>query len=164
MRIGGLDKLRDLLSRPDRGVGSTSGITGVLAGLFRQMLLDLNISGLRWSNLMDEYVRAEMQHSTENNRRDRTSIRGNLNKEFIRNKMTWKVFCRAMMLLKVRRFAIIIVAEHENGSKAAHSSIVDFSTAGVDPDQITPLKKAVEEIKLGNIAKYKHANDSGGVK
>lgn len=150
------DKIRDLLSRPDRGVGATSGITGVLAGLFRKMLLDLNINGMRWSHLMDEYVHVESQVHNKNNRRDRVSIRGNLNKEFIRGRMTWKVFCRGMMLLKIRRFGIVIIAEHESGKKSAHSTIVDMSTADSPPMDDQSLKDAVEDVKLGNVSKYNH--------
>lgn len=157
----GKDRIRDLLSRPDRGVGATSGITGVLAGLFRKMLLDLGINGYRWSCLMDEYVQIESEAHNKNNRRDRTSIRGNLNKEFIRGRMTWKVFCRGMMLLKIRRFGIVIIAEHESGRKTAHSTIVDMSTADSPPmadDDV--LKGIVEDVKLGNINKYKQIEGS----
>jgi hypothetical protein len=158
----GKDRIRDLLSRPDRGVGATSGITGVLAGMFRQMLLDLNINGMKWSHLMDEYVQVESEVHNKNNRRDRTSIRSNLNKEFIRCRMTWKVFCRGMMLLKIRRFGIVIIAEHENGRKTAHSTIVDMSTADSTPqDDIESFKEVVEDVKLGNIGKYKQKE--GGV-
>lgn len=153
----GKDRIQDLLTRPDRGVGSTSGITGVLAGLFRQMLSDLNITPMRWRHLMDEYVQIESVHHNKDNRRDRTSIRGNLNKEFIRTRMTWKVFCRAMMLLKLRRFGIIIVAEHENGRKTVHSKIVDFNTASesAPEDSDESLKTMIEDIQMGNIQKYK---------
>lgn len=150
----GKNKLRDLLSRPDRGVGATSGITGVLAGLFRKMLQDLNINGMKWSHLMDEYVQIESENNNTNNRRDRASIRGNLNKEFTCGKMTWKVFCRSMMLLKIRRFGIIIVAEHENGKKTAHSTIVDMSVANTTLEDDESLREVVNDIKLGNVLKY----------
>lgn len=151
----GKERIRDLLSRPDRGVGSTSGITGVLAGLFRKMLLDLNINGMKWSHLMDEYVQVESQIHNKDNKRDKTSIRGNLNKEFIRGRMTWKVFCRGLMLLKIRRFGIIIIAEHENGRKTSHSSIVDISTADQIPvDGIDMLREVVEDVKLNGVGKY----------
>lgn len=156
----GKDRIRDLLERPDRGVGATSGISGVLAGLFRQMCKDLNVNPMRWSHLMDEYVQIESVNHNKDNRRDRTSIRGNLNKEFTRPRMTWKVFCRAMMLLKIRRFGIIIVAEHSDNSKSVHSKIVDFNTASEPiPEETTlTLNEVVEDVKMGNIAKYKQLN------
>lgn len=156
----GKDGMQDLLKRPDRGVGTTSGISGVLASLFRQMTGDLGINPMKWSHLMDEYVQIESIHHNKDNRRDRTSIRGNLNKEFARPRMTWKVFCRAMMLLKIRRFGIIIVAEHHDNRKTVHSQIVDFNTASqpLPQDNAMTLHEVVEDVKGGNLGKYKASN------
>lgn len=120
------ERMRDLLALPDRGVGKTSGIRGVLAKLFRTMLNDFNITQITYNRLLNDYVFVEAKH--ENNRRDRTSIRGNLNKEFSRPTMTWKVFNKAMMLLQVRRFRITIDVERENGTITSHQAFVDFRT------------------------------------
>ncbi len=154
----GKSNMRDLLSRPDRGVGATSGIPGVLAALFRKILMDLNINGMRWSHLMDEYVQQESVHHNKDNRRDRTSIRGNLNKEFWRPRMTWKVFCRGLMLLKARRFAIVVVIDHENKRKTAHSMIVDYNTANASPEDQEEFRLVVEDVKAGNAYKYSAQN------
>ena len=120
--------IKELLASKDKGAGRTAGVTGVLTRLWRNMLGDLNISGLRWSTYMEAYVRKECERlNRDNNRVDRTSIRGNLVKEFIRPRMTWKVFFKGMVFLKIRRFKIIIVAEHEDGRITEHSTIVDNS-------------------------------------
>lgn len=158
----GKESIRDLLARPDRGVGATSGIVGVLAGLFRQILFDLNIGTMKWSHLMDEYVQIESVHNNKDNRRDRTSIRGNLNKEFQRSRMTWKVFCRGMMLLQVRRFGVVIILEHANGKKTAHSTIVDSSTVDKTLDDGS-LRTMVESVKTGTFVKQDNNNSQGGV-
>jgi hypothetical protein len=125
------EKLRDLLTSSDRGIGKTSGISGILSRLFRIMIRDLHITPTRWRVLMDDYVAAQMQHFSEeqNNKRDRASIRGNMNKEFLRSRMTWKTFCKAMMFFQIRRFKIIIIAEHENGRITEHSAVVEYATA-----------------------------------
>jgi hypothetical protein len=117
-----------MLLRGDRGVGRRSGVVNVLSNLFFKMLLDLNVTIPRWKHLMDEYVASEAQQSNSNNRRDRTSLRGNLNKEFIRHRMTWKVFCKAMAFLKLRCFRIVIIAMHEDYSTTEHSYLIDYST------------------------------------
>lgn len=124
------ERLRDLLTSPDRGIGKTSGIAGVLSRLFRIMIQDLQITPTRWRVLMDDYVMMQMQHfsAAQNNQRDRTSIRGNMNKEFLRSRMTWKTFCKAMMFFQIRRFKIIIIAEHESGRITEHSAVVDYGT------------------------------------
>jgi len=118
-----------------------TGITGVLTNLFRIIQFDMGINGYRWNSLMEEYLRFEIAGAerrrrekdsrntdpnkppidhVELNRRDRTSIRGNLHKEFNRSSMTWKVFCKTLMFLQWKRFQIVIIAEHRNGMQSEH--------------------------------------------
>jgi len=126
------------------GIAHPSGVTGVLVRLFRVIIHDLGINGMRWSRLMEDYLPVELadverkrrqkknyveppaDQIVEMNRRDRTSVRGNLNKEFNRNIMTWKVFCKAMRFLQFRSFKIVIVAVHKNGAITEHSQIISF--------------------------------------
>lgn len=155
-------RLRDLQMRPDRGVGNTSGISGVLSQLFRQMVWDMNVSGSKWSEYLNQYAKGEAVH--HQNKRDIASIRGNLNKEFSRINMTWKVFCKAMMFLRVRRFKIIILAEMETGEVKEYSSIVDSSLVlknrGID------LPEGVEEaaMQTSKLEYTKVVVDEGGLK
>lgn len=128
------NKLRDLLIYGDRGVGHASGIAGVLSGLFQKILIEREIKPAKWDSLINDYAKAEVSH--RDNRRDMASIRGNLNKEFLRPTMTWKVFCKAMMFLHVRRFKIIILAEHEDGKVTEHSAIVEANTVLKTPTDI----------------------------
>jgi hypothetical protein len=123
------DRLSDILNRRDRGVGRRSGVVNVLSNLFINMLHDLGMTPAKWRHYMDDYVAGEVQQAANNNRRDRTSIRGNLNKEFIRHRMTWKVFCKAMAFLKLRSFRIVIMAMHQDYKVTEHSFLVDYSTA-----------------------------------
>lgn len=131
------DRLSDMLNRHDRGVGRRSGVVNVLSNLFRNMVWDLGVTPPRWRWLMDQYVSAEVAHQQrsntgdaegKNNKRDRTSIRGNLNKEFLRVRMTWKVFCKGMAFLRLRAFRVVIIALHEDGHYTEHSCLVDYST------------------------------------
>lgn len=110
----------------DQGVGSSSGSAGILSRLFQTILHDLNINGPRWKYLLDKYVDREV--SNFDNRRDRTSIRGNLNKELTRRRMSWKVFCKAMQFLDFVGFEIQIHAKHRSGQVTIHSTVVDWTT------------------------------------
>ena len=141
------DRLSDMLNRHDRGVGRRSGVVNVLSNLFRNMVWDLGVTPPRWRHLMDQYVSAEVANyqrsrSTDaagkNNKRDRTSIRGNLNKEFLRVRMTWKVFCKGMAFLRLRAFRVVIIAMHEDGRYTEHSCLVDYSTPDkpIPPDEL----------------------------
>ena len=132
--------LTDLMYRSDRGLGKTSGISGVLSALFVQFMIKTGITGERWRYLIDDFARKEGTHN--DNRRDIASIRGNLNKEFLRNTMTWKVFVKAMMFLKFRKFRIIIVAQLGDGSIVEASVVVDSSTA----DHLNTDREYIEKV------------------
>lgn len=114
-----------ILAATDKGVNRTSGANGVLARLFRQMLLDLGISHSKWSTLMYDFI-TDVKNGVPNNKKDQTSMRGNLTKEFARPQMTWKVFCKAMRFLQICNIEIVIKARHLNGSTSLHSTSVDF--------------------------------------
>lgn len=122
-------RLYQMTNQHDHGVGRHSGIRGVLYEVFCDMLVSLNMDVMRWSYLLNDYVRKQAPHFQ--NRRDMTSLRGNLNKEFTRKTMTWKVFCKALMFLQVVRFKLIIEAEYSNGKIVRYVKPVSFGT--VDP-------------------------------
>lgn len=120
------NKITQLLTDPNKGISRTSGVNGVLSRLFRIMLLDLNINAMRWGVLMHSFIN-DVRNGVPNNKRDQTSIRGNLTKEFARPQMTWKVFCKAMRFLNVTGLQITVVATHANKpNQTIHTTSVNF--------------------------------------
>jgi len=109
-------KLLHLLGRPDKGMGATHGVTGVLSRLFRSMLVELRVSPMRFSALLADYVR-DKRNKVPDNRRDQSSIMGNLTKELSRPDMTWKVFCKGVRFLQYTRFEICIKGYKSNGEE-----------------------------------------------
>lgn len=79
---------KDILAEKDWGVGAARN---VLARLFRQVLRDLGIEHQMWHRLMLRYLN-DKRNNIPPNGKDRSSARGNLNKELRRDRMTWKVF------------------------------------------------------------------------
>lgn len=145
--------LRETLKPRSFGVGVPSGITGVLAKMFRNIVHELGVGPSQWDHLMDQYLNKELRiledrrrerlirqggvetpEQVDTNRRDRTSLRGNLNKEFKRKIMTWKVFCKGMRFLQFRRFKFVLIAEHVNGKVTEHSMIVSFEDVNHEID------------------------------
>lgn len=116
-----------MLNSPDKGIGRTNGVGGVLAGLARKMMNDLGITPQKWFKLMHDYVTNAGNNALQN-RRDQTNVRGNLTKEFSRPQMTWKVFCKFMVFLKIRSIKLSIQAFHEDGRTTIHSTQVDFKS------------------------------------
>jgi hypothetical protein len=119
------NKLTKILTAPDKDIKKTFGANGVLSRLFRQMLLDLNIGPSRFGSLLQEYI-LDPRNGVPNNKKDQTSMRGNLTKEFSRPQMTWKVFCKALRFLQIKKIEFVIKAHHRIGKSTIHSSVVDF--------------------------------------
>lgn len=71
---------------------------GVLAFLFRAVIHDRNIKMLEWNRKMNNFL-DDPRNSIPRNGKDRSSARGNLNKELHRTRMTWKVFEKALRFL-----------------------------------------------------------------
>lgn len=121
------NQIYKILSSPDKGVTRTSGANGVLARMFRKMLYDLNITNAKWGSLMYDFI-TDIRNGVPNNKKDQTSMRGNLTKEFSRPQMTWKVFCKALRFMQITRIELAIKAYHENGKTSVHSTEVDFGS------------------------------------
>lgn len=107
-------KLLNILQRPDKGMTLTHGVSGVLSGYFRKMLVELNVTSLKFSALLSDYVR-DRRNKVPENRRDQSSIMGNLTKELSRTDMTWKVFCKGIRFLQFTRFEICLKCYRSNG-------------------------------------------------
>lgn len=143
-----------------------TGISGVLTNLFRIMVQEMNVNSFKWNSFMEQYLQREitvaerrrrekearnfdpskppMDHA-ELNRKDRTSIRGNLNKEFGRQTMTWKVFCKGLAFLQIRRFRISLIVEHRNGLCTEHSTPIISLDDGTLDDLIQEAQEYNEQ-------------------
>lgn len=120
------NQLSKILEAPHRYVDQTHRTAnGILASLFRRILGDLNISVARWQSLMADFV-SDAHNGAPSNQKDRTSMRGNLTKEFSRPQMTWKVFCKGLRFLQVVRFRLTIEATWPNGRTSVHGAVVDL--------------------------------------
>lgn len=104
------DDDQDLLNDPNKGVEEARGI---LASLWRQLLVMHNVDGWRWDKLMRKYL-ADPRNGVQNNSRDRSSRRGNLNKELKRNDMTWLVFLKALNFIDAVRVVFTVQVTFAN--------------------------------------------------
>lgn len=95
---------------------------GILAALFYRMLGELNISLTAWGQLLNDFVSDSRNGLKDDNQKDKTSMRGNLTKEFGRLAMTWKVFIKGLKILQIVRFQITIEAVHGNGVVTKHTT------------------------------------------
>ena len=113
--------LFNLLNSVDKGVGRTYGANGTLSRLFRQILRDRKVGPEKFGALMHDYL-DDPRNRVSNNRKDRTSARGNLGMALAQPKMTWKVFCKGLRFLKVVKIDIAIRAYYANGQEEIHQT------------------------------------------
>lgn len=72
---------------------------GALSAMFRTILLKRNIDHYAWGQLMNAYL-DDPANGIRNNSRDRSSGRGNLNKELNGAAMTWRVFRKGIDFIR----------------------------------------------------------------
>jgi hypothetical protein len=127
------EDLSDMLTSSDKGA---SQATGVLSRLFRQILKDRNTSMQQWTNLMLRYL-DDPNNNIPRNGKDRSSARGNLNKELKRKRMTWKVFRKAMKFLAPKwiRFEVHAGWHDPTSPVSIHTINLDIYNTSVDDDE-----------------------------
>lgn len=111
-----MDENRDMLSDPQKGVQHARG---VLAYLFRKILMDIDLDMWRWQRLMNKFLE-DPRNGIPPNGKDRSSARGNLNKELHRPRMTWKVFEKAMRFLGPVELRFEVHLKWEGGKRTKH--------------------------------------------
>lgn len=119
------NKMVRILMSKDKEMTKTHGGAGVLSRLLRRIFFDLGIGLQHWSSLLHEFV-MDSRNGVPNTRKDQTSMRGNLTKEFAREQMTWKVFIKAMRFMKFPRIDITVRAYRDDGTYTDHTESVDF--------------------------------------
>jgi hypothetical protein len=110
------------IGKPLKGGGSDS----ILADLFHRIMLGIGINSHRFDRLMESYLN-DPRNAIPQNIKDRSSARGNLRKELLKSAMSWKVFCKGLRFLNIRRFHINIKLEHANGDITSHDMVVKLA-------------------------------------
>lgn len=136
-----------------------SGVDGVLANLFRSICLETTnqkgISLIQWNKLMADYIRNLPENKSS---LDRMSVRGNLNKDFRRQKMTWQVFSKGIIFLKFSCFNFRIDATTDEGQ----SFSADISVLLSSMDELRKIisQKVIDEFFPTT---SKHSPDAVGI-
>ncbi len=118
--------------RKARPRSHSTGVGGILATLYRSLVLDMTngagASPMLMTRLMNKYLaRCAKDDPTFN----KTNTRGNMNKELTAPAMTFRTLCRAFVFWEFKNVTIRIEGTREDGSKASASIDVNFSL----PDQ-----------------------------
>lgn len=167
-------EIERLLNSADKGIGSTRGVGGILARLWRQILKDLNIKPIQFENYLTDFIVSAKKNGADNNV-TRSITRGNLRREFEKPTMTFKVFIKGMNFLKVKKLRIGVDAVRRNNVTSTHITSIDLSDQDMaddiyetnagdtkDTGEKQTLKRAnfgVELTRRNEISLHSHAAD-----
>lgn len=90
----------------------------VLAIMFRDLLLQENLTPAKFEQLVNEFVLREIPDSEENAEIMRSAARANIEKELCSNTMTPKVFFKALNILGFHAADFEITATGDNDRRA----------------------------------------------
>lgn len=113
----------------------TTGVDSVLAALFQHILRELNINNIKFNAIMENYM-LRNKASFPENIKDRASARVSLKKELLKATMTWRVFCKAMGFLCVKKFDIHIRLHHTNGLITDHAQTIVLDDTPIQGDSV----------------------------
>lgn len=88
-----------------------------LSEIFRQMMFVMNVDTARFQQLMALYIK---RSHVPRNMREISSARGNIKKELMNEKMSWKVFVKGLVFLDIAEFVIAIDLYHRRGDITTH--------------------------------------------
>lgn len=135
----GQNKITKILENPFYYESLTYGYNGILAALARRIIGELGVSVPRWQSLMADFV-SDSRNGVPANQKDRTSMRGNLTKEFSRETMTWKVFIKFLRFLQAIRIVLTLEITWASGRVTEHKS------RPIDLGQRQPLAEFLRDV------------------
>lgn len=89
------EEIHEILSLDDRGISSASDAP---SKLFRSILFDLQINRMTWDRLMRDFL-TNPRSGVDNTPTKRSSERSNLNRALARERVTWKMFRKALQVM-----------------------------------------------------------------
>lgn len=110
----------------------TGGSDAILASYFRDILKHLAINSGRFQFLLDKYI---ISQGMASNAVDSPLSRSALYRELMSSTMTWKVFIKGLLFLRVKSVVITIILYRDDCSTTAHDlelSLVGESHIGDD--------------------------------
>jgi hypothetical protein len=104
--------------------------SATLAKLYRQALAAYNIEISSFNQLLERFLtRRRIAGGVS---RDRSSDRGNLRKELLKDNMTFKSLCKGLDLITIRKVEIVINMVDANKKKRSVRQVINFGELPVE--------------------------------
>ena len=101
--------MNEILLDDEKRCMDPPGLLGTLAKLFRIMLRDMNVGPQTWGTLMCDFM-LDVRNCVPQEGKKRTSTKGNLMKEFARERMSWRTWCKALRFLQFWKIEFSVTA------------------------------------------------------
>lgn len=126
----------------------SGGSDAILASYFRDILLNLHIDGNRFQALLDRYI---LKQKIATNTTEISTARSAMRRELMHPTMTWKVFIKGLMFLRVKEVVMTLtlyrtdepISEHECRFKLTDQNLDDHDD---DQDKVNILQKFFRDI------------------
>jgi hypothetical protein len=146
-KSGKSDKIRDTV-RPINEEIKTGSVDSILASMFHSILRNLGVNMHRFNFLMEKFL-VDNRNRIPQNVKEKSSARGNLRRELLKDAMSWKVFCKALRFINVYKFEFTVKLWHANKKTTLHSMVVvlgeDFDQEVMDDMMATKADTQEEE-------------------
>lgn len=118
----------DILTTSDKGMSSAKD---VLSGLWRSILYSLGMNPLRWKVRMDKMM-LNPRFLLAARGKSKPSLRGNLRKALLKDRMSWKQFERGLVFLGPTGAKFAVYLTWPDGRETVHEWNVDLSQVNMD--------------------------------
>jgi hypothetical protein len=120
------NELTALLQDRSKGVHATKGIGGLMARLWRQILLDTSMELGKLEHLLQRHIERGRRAGTD------PSIvnyynKGNLRRELAKPTMTWRVFIKALRVIDIVHVRFAVELTHRGGKRTLHGIDVNLA-------------------------------------
>ncbi len=133
-----------ILKSPNKCINDVQGVGGIIARLWRIMLLDLNINGSQFEVLLNDFI-INAKRTIADNRVAKLFTRGNLRRELERPEMTFKVFIKGLKVLKMKHLKLAVELTSNSGKTYIFQTAVDLSSLDINEQEDADDKSVINE-------------------
>lgn len=150
------DNSTTVISKEDLLAASNNNtVKGILTRVYKFFMVSFGKHRTPvWNKLMDQYVN-DPSNNISSYRSKRTSIRGNMKREYLGPQLSWPKFCEAMRFARFKKLEIVFIAEDEDGNTMTMRENLDFASI--------PDSDFAEDIVESRVAPYKRELDLNGI-
>lgn len=135
------DKINRLLSLPDKG---RMKAVGELTRLWRDILAERQIGPLHWGKLMVDHINKSHGRSKTHSKQ-RSTERGNLNRQLAQNNLSWRMFRRAIRFLNPKKSWVEFHTEWDEGP----NTVISLDIYKRPGENLVPVKPSGEKFDFG---------------